>query len=124
MANEGLGEQVLLERRPTGREVQGLELAVFLFLIVPSMILSFFVTRQGGVSFVPAAVMIIVRDLALVSLVLFFVWRNGEPLTHVGWVLKGRKRDILLALLESAGLSAPATPKPKFSGGPRPASGS
>jgi membrane protein YdbS with pleckstrin-like domain len=62
-----------------------IEVSVFLFLIVPSMILSFFVTRQGKVSFVFVAVSTILRDLALVSLILLFVWRNREPLRVLGW---------------------------------------
>jgi hypothetical protein len=35
-----------------GRREQTVELAVFLFLILPSLVLSLFVVRQGGMSFV------------------------------------------------------------------------
>jgi len=113
-----------------GRRVQSVELGVFLFLIVPSMVLSFAVTRQGQVSFVPVAIMTILRDLALVSLVLFFIWRNGEPFARLGWVFRNRRADVLIGVLlfvpiflgtalldrglQSLGFSAPATPQPTF----------
>jgi len=58
-----------------------LEVLVFLFLIVPSTVLSFFVTRQGKLNFVFVSVSTILRDVALVGLILFFLWRNGEPLS-------------------------------------------
>jgi membrane protease YdiL (CAAX protease family) len=112
------------------RRVQLVEVGVFLFLIVPSMVLSFFLTRQGGVSFVMAAAMTILRDLALVTLILFFLWRNAESVTRIGWVFKNRRIDLLLGValfvpvffgtawldnaLVSMGFSAPATPKPTF----------
>jgi hypothetical protein len=60
--------------------VQALELGVFLFLIMPSLVLSQFISQQGSISFVPLAVLEILRDLALVSLIAFFLWRNGESL--------------------------------------------
>jgi membrane protease YdiL (CAAX protease family) len=104
------------------------ELSVFLFLIVPSMALSFFAVKQGTLSFVLVAVATILRDLALVSLILFFLWRNAEPVSRIGWDLTKPWREVLLglvlfpamfwgaALLEkfllSAGFSTPSTPLP------------
>ncbi len=109
---------------------QAVEVAVFLFLIAPSMILSLFVVRQGGLSFVLTAVATIFRDLGLVSLILFFLWRNGENVERIGWNLRRAGREAALgvalfvpfvfgaALLERgllwAGLSRPATPLPSF----------
>lgn len=84
--------------RSTRREA-ALEVSVFLFLIVPSMILSFFVTRQGKVSFAFVAVSTILRDLALVSLILFFIWRNGEPVGALGWRTRQLGRNILFGFL-------------------------
>jgi membrane protease YdiL (CAAX protease family) len=113
--------------RPVRREAF-LEVSVFLFLIVPSMVLSFFVTRQGKVSFVFVSVSTILRDLALVSLILFFLWRNGEPLSVIGWRSRRLERNIFLGvvlylplifvlgfveqLLHAAGLSEPSVPAP------------
>jgi membrane protease YdiL (CAAX protease family) len=115
--------------RPIGREAI-LEVGVFLFLIVPSMVPSFFVTRQGKVDFVFVAVSTIFRDLALVSLILFFFWRDAEPVTKLGWTLRQLDRNIFLGLilylplvfvislveqlLVAAGLSQPSVPAPSM----------
>lgn len=114
----------------SGRKEALLEVSAFLFLIVPSMALSFSVTRQGKVDFVFVAVSTILRDLALVSLILFFIWRNGEPVSVLGWTRRGIGRNILLGLLlyvplvycigwldqllTEAGLSQPSVPGPSF----------
>lgn len=104
-----------------------IEVLVFLFLIVPSMVLSFLVrTKLGGLDFVPMASAIIVRDLALVSLVFYFIWRNGETLRDLGWTWKNGWREVFLglvlflpftyvafvleSLLRQAGLSVEARP--------------
>jgi membrane protease YdiL (CAAX protease family) len=112
------------------RRGQLLEVLVFLFLIVPSMLLSFLVVRQGGLGFVVTAWATIGRDLGLVSLIVFFLWRNGEPVGRIGWTLKNGGREALLglglfgllfvgtivleSLLRSAGVPPPATPRPRF----------
>jgi membrane protease YdiL (CAAX protease family) len=112
------------------RKAQFWELAVFLFLIVPSMALSFFAIKQGSLSFVLTAVVTILRDLALVSLLLYFIWRNGEPVSAIGWKAGGISRELALGaalfvpmflassaldgLLHSVGFSAPSTPVPAF----------
>lgn len=114
---------------PVSRE-QLLEVLVFLFLIVPSMVLSFFVIRQGALGFVFTASSVILRDLALVSLILFFIWRNREPLLRLGWNFKNGWKDVALGVglfipmflgaalldhfLQAAGFSPPATPMPSF----------
>ncbi len=115
---------------PETSKLQRYEVLVFLFLILPSMILSFFMARHGGVGFVFTAFSVILRDLALVSLILFFLWRNAEPLDVLGWTFKNRGIDILLGIvlfipvflgsnaldeiLQSAGLSPPPLPAPSF----------
>lgn len=106
------------------------EVSVFLFLIVPSMALSFFAIKQGSLNFLLVAVSAILRDLALVSLILFFIWHNNEPVTWIGWTFKNSRKEIALGfmlfipftvgtgLLEKGlrvmGLSAPSTPLPSF----------
>jgi len=126
--------QLVVEAPATGlppwpsRTQQLVEVSVYLSLIVPSMVLSFFVVRQGSLGFLFVAVSTILRDLSLVGLVLFFVWRNGEPLHLIGWTAAGRWREAALGLalflpfflgvgllgraLEAAGLNAPSTPLP------------
>jgi len=112
------------------RRVQLIEVAVFLFLIAPSLALSFLVVKQGNLSFVLTAVTTMLRDLGLVSLVFFFIWRNGEPIALLGWTSKNIRDEIALGLwlfiplfygmifleraLQASGFSAPATPLPSF----------
>ncbi len=110
------------------RRVQLLEVLVFLLLIVPSMVLSLFVIRAGGMEFVPAAVSVMLRDLSLVCLILYFLRRNGEPLDRLGWDFRNFGKEAALGVmlfipmflgaglldqyLQQAGLSPPATPGP------------
>jgi membrane protease YdiL (CAAX protease family) len=131
MKQYGLSSPLLEEGGPTpGRKVQGIEVSVFLFLIVPSLVLSLFVVRQGALSFTLTATATIFRDLGLVALILFFLWRNHESVTRIGWSGRHLLREVILgvvlfvpcflgaALLEYVllriGLSAPATPQPSF----------
>lgn len=79
------------------------EVSVFLLLIVPSMIISFFALGGEGISFPVAAFSIIFRDIALTSLVVFFLWHNGEPLALIGWKFCGVKKEAALG----AGLFIP-----------------
>jgi membrane protease YdiL (CAAX protease family) len=104
------------------------EVLVFLFLILPSMALSFLVVKQGDMSFVVTAVSSILRDLSLVCLILYFVWCNGEKLTEIGWKVSGTVVEVLIGAilfvpvffltalvertLQKIGFSVPATPLP------------
>ena len=110
------------------KHVETREVAVFLFLIVPSMLLSFFAVKQGTLNFPLVAFATIFRDLAMVALILFFLWRNGEPVSQIGWNLKGGWIEVIwggilfIPLFISAGFlenglqrlgfSVPATPSP------------
>lgn len=130
MATELNNRMVMADKAPLSRSGQLLEVSVFLFLIVPTMVLSFFVVKQGNLSFLLVAFTTIIRNLALVSLILFFVWRNGEPVNLIGWTFKNVWKEALLGiglyipfffaigyfenLLRLAGLSVPATPLPSF----------
>jgi uncharacterized protein len=85
------GEDPVLQsdfRPELSRRAQALEVGAFLFLIVPSSILSLFAVGKGTQGFVVTAVSVIMRDLALASLVLYFLWRNREPLSAIGWTTK------------------------------------
>lgn len=84
--------------RPARREAW-LEIGVFLLLIVPSMILGYFETQTTSIGFVLAALSTIFSDIALVALILFFLWRNGEPLTRVGWTWRDFFGEILIGIL-------------------------
>ncbi len=119
-----------IDASPECFKKQFLEVSVFLFLIVPSMVLSFFVIRQGSLGFGVTAMSVMLRDLALVSLIFFFLWRNREPLARLGWNFNNGWRDVALGaglfipmffaaglldqLLQGLGFSAPAAPTPAF----------
>jgi len=94
-------------RDQAARNEQAVEVAVFLFLIAPSMVLSLFVVRRVNLNLVFAAVATIFRDLGLVSLILFFLRRNGENVERIGWSFRraGREAALGAALLERGLLS-------------------
>jgi CAAX protease family protein len=111
------------------RRQQCIELAVFLFLIVPSMAFSFLIIRQARpLGFALLSVAVIFRDLGLMGLVLFLVWRNGEPFSALGLSLENLGGEMGLGFLlffpmtfaaatienslQNAGLSAPSVPMP------------
>lgn len=115
------------EGNPSRKE-QLVEVSVFLFLIVPSMALSFFAVKQGSLGFVVVAVATILRDLSLVSLIAFFAWRNDEPVRAIGWGAGRGWSEVLFGVglfvpmyfgaawlengLHALGFSVPATPLP------------
>ena len=124
------GDQQLRYGILSGRKTQFYEIGVFLFLIVPSMALSFFAVKKGVLSFTLMAWATILRDLALVSLIFYFLWRNGESIRHLGWAFKNIWKDIGIGIvlffpfyfgtswlekgLHAIGFSAPATPLPSY----------
>ena len=75
------------------------EVLVFLFLIVPSMVMSFFTSAQGSGNFLLMVFAIILRDLALLSLVLYFIWRNNETFSSIGLTSKGIGKEVFIGLL-------------------------
>lgn len=83
---------------PNPAKRQLLEVLVFLFLIVPSMVLSFFATQQGKVGFDFVAWGTIIRDLALVSLLAYLLWREGEPMTRLGWHAPNISKEVAIGL--------------------------
>jgi membrane protease YdiL (CAAX protease family) len=107
-----------------------IEVLVFLFLIMPSMVLSFLAIGLGRLDFISMAIATIIRDLALVNLVLYFIWRNGESFRQLGWTLTNGWRDLALGLalflpftygadylerfLKHVWVSVPAGPPPAF----------
>ena len=119
----------LVEMEP-GRNEQFWEVLAFLFLIVPSMGLSFFAIWRGNLSFVLVAVATILRDLSFVALIAFFLWRNRESWGRIGWRIKEQWTEVILGvalflpftfgtglldrLFRAMGLSTPATPLPRY----------
>ena len=78
----------------------------------------------------PLSIFVMLRDLALISLILFFIHSNREHVRSIGWTFKNARREIVLGillfvifffgaaflerLLEAAGLSSPRIPPPEF----------
>ena len=87
------------ERTVPTKEEQAVELLVFLFLILPSIVVSLFALETTDVGFVPVAVSTIFRDLALVALILFFLWRNREPVERIGWTTESLRNNLLLGVV-------------------------
>lgn len=84
--------------REPSRLAQCVELLVLLFLIGPSMVLALFTIRAGQEQFPLVAAVTIFRDLALVALILYFLWRNGEPFARIGWTARHLPRELLIGL--------------------------
>jgi len=125
-----------MDARGDRRREQSVEVGVFLFLIVPSMALSYFAVEEGRLGFDFVAAATILRDLSLVALVLFFLWRNGEPFRAIGWSSGRLGKEAMVGLvlfpplffgatgldnaLHRLGFSAPATPLPALMPGHSP----
>ncbi|MGC9196072.1 MAG: CPBP family intramembrane glutamic endopeptidase [Syntrophobacteraceae bacterium] len=81
------------------RKKEFFELAVFLLLIIPSMMISFLPMGKERLGFAVMAVSIILRDISLTCLVFFFLWRDGEPLSRLGWKFGRLKEEIALGAI-------------------------
>lgn len=106
------------------RKKQLYEVGVFLFLIVPSLVISLFVHHHKGVGFSLIATSAILRDLALVGLIFYFLWNNRESVHRIGLTSTNIRREVLVGiglyvpfflvmtvvenLLVGAGLSGPS----------------
>ncbi|MGD0231568.1 MAG: type II CAAX endopeptidase family protein [Syntrophorhabdales bacterium] len=91
--------------RPMAEDARGVstksllfETIAFLSLILPALILPYFVSSEpdGGGGFIGTAVATILHDLGFLCLVVFFVWRNGEPWGRIGWAPRKPAREVLL----------------------------
>jgi membrane protease YdiL (CAAX protease family) len=80
-------------------KVQLIELGVFLLLIIPSMVLSFFSFQRGAnPPFTVFALASMLQQSALLCLVLYFVWRNQEPFSRFGWSAKNLNTEALIGV--------------------------
>lgn len=98
-SRENSSEKQVTGGVPVSREVQTIEVAVFLLLIVPPLATSFLISHQADIGFTTSAVLSILNDLGLVSLVLYFIWRNHEPLQRIGWTLQKLPWEVAWGLL-------------------------
>jgi len=62
------------------------------------MIHSFLAVNGGNPDFLILSFSLISNDLAYVSLIVFFLWRNGEPRANIGWKFDGIKKEAALGV--------------------------
>lgn len=77
---------------------QWIEVAVFILLLSPSIIFSFFAIRRGSIGFTITAFATILRDISLVGLLLFFLWKNSEPFRLLGWKVENIWQEVILGI--------------------------
>ena len=106
------------------------EVLTFCFLIVPGLAFSFAAGSSMKENFLLGVSGVTLSDLALVTLVCFFLWHNGEKFSKIGWVSKGYVTEIIIGILlyfpmiyglsfveqwlQGAGLSFPKGHVPSF----------
>jgi membrane protease YdiL (CAAX protease family) len=83
----------------SGGKGRVLEVSVFLVLVVPPMMISLLANQRGGYDFVLTITQSVLRNLALLSLVLFLLWRNGEGPGRIGWTLGKAPEEVVLGML-------------------------
>jgi membrane protease YdiL (CAAX protease family) len=114
---------------PTIKE-QVFEVLTFCFLIVPGLAFSFMAGPAVKENFLFGVSGVVLSDVALVTLICFFLWHNGEKLGRIGWVSKGFIKEIIIGIvlffpliyamsfvdswLQSAGLDFPKGHVPSF----------
>ncbi len=112
------------ELRALWEKSQRFEVGAFVFLILPSLLLSYFVGKQLATSFTVTALGTILRNLAFLCLIAFFAWKNGEPRERFGWTWHHAGMEAMLGVwlfllmslasvlvqqaLSAAGVSLPA----------------
>ncbi len=111
------------------RKIQAVEVAVFLLLIFPSMVISAVGVKPEDLTFPIVAGSTILGNIPLFCLVLYFVWRDDESFSSIGLTFRNGWREVLLGmvlfvpliflmmliegLLRAGGFSVPRTP-PSF----------
>ena len=78
---------------------QLLEVLTFCFLIVPGLAFSFTGGSYVKENFFLGVLGVVLSDLALVALICFFLWRNNERFSRIGWVTKGYIKEIIIGII-------------------------
>ena len=90
---------VVGQARPADYREQLFEVLTFCFLIVPGLAFSFTAGPAVKENFLLGVSGVVLSDLALVTLVCFFLWHNRERFSRIGWVSKGYVQEIILGVL-------------------------
>jgi membrane protease YdiL (CAAX protease family) len=72
---------------------RSLELAIFLLLLVPPIVLGWF-SSSASFSFATSSVATMVHDIGLTALAMFVVWTSGQPLSAMGVTRRHAGREI------------------------------
>ena len=107
------------------KKFEAVEVGVFLLFILPSMIFSATIPKSAGLSFPVVAASTMLSSIPLMCLVLYFVWRNGEPFRAIGLFFRNPPKEAVIGIalfvpllivmglvgkiLRAAGLSVPQT---------------
>jgi membrane protease YdiL (CAAX protease family) len=105
---------------------QFIEVSIFVFLILPGMVYSFFIVQKGKITFGFEAIATIINDLTLVALIFYFIWRNRESFKQIGLYFRRAGLEIIIGAVifvpftfamgfverafQAGGLSAPSQP--------------
>lgn len=81
---------------PESRRIR-MEVAVFLLLLFSSIIPGWL--AGGTVPFASLAIAVILHDIALVTLVVFFAWTAGQKVSSLGWSARHPLREIGLGII-------------------------
>ena len=109
-----------------GPAQQFIEVSIFILLILPAMVYSFFIVQKGKISFGFEAIATIINDLTLVALIFYFVWRNRESFKQIGLYFRKAWLEVILGIIifvpftfamnfveqafQAGGLSVPSQP--------------
>jgi uncharacterized protein len=84
--------------RPAQR-VQLFELIVLFLFLLPPLVLSLLGRSIGALSFRMLALSSIFQNIGFVALILYFVWRNREPVREIGLTTWNWPREVLAGIL-------------------------
>ncbi len=99
METDTQDQLVLGEPGSPGVREQLFEVLTFCFIIVPGLAFSFVAGPAVKENFLLGIFGVMLSDLALVTLVLFFLWHNRENISRVGWTSRGWFKELVIGLV-------------------------
>jgi uncharacterized protein len=84
--------------RPTRRR-QAIEATAFIVVIIPAIYLSLIALRSANAAFPTVALVVTLRDVAVIALILFLLRRNHERPSRIGWRAPQPYREVGIGLV-------------------------